>query len=56
MAMLPVTQALSITKEIMAKYKLHLYQLCSGVTLPCVRNGACCAASAVAGAELLSFV
>ncbi len=40
----------------MAQYKLHLYQLCGGVTLRCVRNGACCAASALAGAELLSFV
>ena len=39
-----------------AKYKLQLYQLCGDATLLRGRSGACCAASAVAGAELLSFV
>lgn len=39
-----------------AEYKLHLYQSCGDATLLRVRNGTCRAASAVAGAELLSFV
>ena len=35
---------------------LQLYQLGSAATLRRIRSGTCCAVSAVAGAELLSFV